>query len=66
MCRVATDSTDLAKFPLFRLARPVTVTLAPGEALLLPTGWYHEVLALESSVSCAFISLESGGHPDGR
>jgi Cupin-like domain len=55
MCQIETNATDLTMFPLFRLARPISVTLQPGDALLLPTGWYHEVIALEPSVSCAFI-----------
>lgn len=31
----------------------ITVDVAPGEALFIPVGWWHEVLALDASVSLA-------------
>lgn len=33
------------------------VELAPGDALLLPVGWWHEVRALELSVNCSITGL---------
>jgi hypothetical protein len=33
------------------------VVLKPGELLLLPTGWWHEVTALETSISLGFSNL---------
>ena len=33
------------------------VTLKPGELLLIPVGWWHEVTALETSVSLGFTNL---------
>ena len=34
---------DLARHPLFREASPFTVDLHPGDALILPAYWYHQV-----------------------
>lgn len=34
---------DLSRHPLFAEASPFTVTLQPGDALLLPAYWYHQV-----------------------
>ena len=30
----------------------------PGELLLLPAGWWHEVTALETSISIGFTNLK--------
>jgi ribosomal protein L16 Arg81 hydroxylase len=29
----------------------LVVELAPGDAVFLPTGWWHQVVALEASIS---------------
>lgn len=34
---------DLARFPCFQFARPVTLTLRAGDVLLLPYAWWHQV-----------------------
>ena len=34
---------DLTRHPLFADAQPFTVELGPGDALLLPAYWYHQV-----------------------
>jgi hypothetical protein len=48
---------DLERHPRFRDARPVTVTLDPGEALFIPTGVWHAVEALDVSISLTFTNF---------
>jgi hypothetical protein len=38
----------------------LTTVLAPGEALLLPVGWWHEVMALEPSIHVSLLSFLRG------
>jgi len=38
--------------------RVYEVTLSPGELLLIPAGWWHEVLALTPSVSLGMTNLQ--------
>ncbi|MCP4502193.1 MAG: hypothetical protein GY822_19725 [Deltaproteobacteria bacterium] len=38
--------------------RVYDVVLSPGEAMLLPAGWWHEVTALSSSISLSITSLK--------
>jgi len=45
---------DLAAFPEFRNAVALTVTLRQGEALFIPSNWFHEVESLEPSISVGF------------
>ena len=51
------DAPDLARFPRFALARPHVVTLAAGDALFMPTGWWHTTRADEPNISVAFGQL---------
>ncbi|MGF6768179.1 hypothetical protein P3T18_000649 [Paraburkholderia sp. GAS199] len=46
-CRVDVGSPDLARFPRFADARGVDIVLAPGDLLVIPTGWFHCVWALD-------------------
>ncbi|HEV7518952.1 MAG TPA: cupin-like domain-containing protein [Thermoanaerobaculia bacterium] len=45
---------DFTAFPEFRQAAALTVTLKEGEALLIPSNWFHEVETLEPSISVGF------------
>lgn len=39
-------------------ALPVAdIVLSPGEALFIPVGWWHEVLALDKSISISFLNF---------
>lgn len=51
------DAPDLARFPRFARARAHVVTLAPGDALFMPTGWWHTTRASEPNISVAFGQL---------
>jgi len=48
---VDVENPDLARYPLFRQARPLEFTLEPGEAVFIPVGWWHAVVSLEKSIS---------------
>jgi len=37
--------------------RPITLVMEPGEALFIPLGWWHQVKALEPSISISFTGF---------
>jgi hypothetical protein len=49
--QVEPDRPDLARFPLFKQARPVECTVGPGETVFIPTGWSHWVVSLDPTIS---------------
>lgn len=50
---------DLAKFPLFAQATPVTFTIGPGETLFIPCGWWHRARSLTPTISVALDALNA-------
>jgi ribosomal protein L16 Arg81 hydroxylase len=57
------DDVDYVRFPRFR---PVTVLEAmvhPGDFLLLPLGWWHQVRSLDVSISLSFQNFAVPGRP---
>lgn len=50
-CCVDVARPDLKRFPDFAQARPIEVTIEPGDLLVIPTGWYHCVWALDDVIS---------------
>ncbi|MCP2090287.1 UNVERIFIED_ORG: hypothetical protein J2Y81_006374 [Paraburkholderia sediminicola] len=50
-CRVDVAAPDLARFPRFAGALGVDVMLEPGDLLVIPTGWFHCVWALDHVLS---------------
>jgi len=60
---VDAEAPDLSRFPKFAETKPLTVDLGPGEAMLLPVGWLHQVrsLSISMSVSLTCLKLPSGG-----
>ncbi|APR79849.1 Pass1-related protein [Minicystis rosea] len=48
------EAPDYDRFPHARHAEPLEVTLHPGEALFLPSGWWHQVRAVDISVTINF------------
>lgn len=50
-CRVNPRRPDLARFPAFEDARGLLATLAPGDLLVIPTGWFHATWSTEPVAS---------------
>jgi hypothetical protein len=46
-----TDEGQLAQYPLARGAETVELDLGPGDLLYVPLGWWHQVTALDFSVT---------------
>jgi hypothetical protein len=51
------DAVDLRQFPLFAGVRVLEVVVWPGETMFLPLGWWHQVRALDVSVSFSYSNL---------
>lgn len=45
------EHPDLERYPLFAEARMLRFTLAPGEVLFNPTGWWHTTRTLDVSIA---------------
>jgi hypothetical protein len=50
-CNVQPQSPDLERYPLFRASKPVECTIAPGDLIFVPSGWAHEVISLDTTIS---------------
>jgi hypothetical protein len=51
------DAIDLKQFPLFEGVRVLEVVIEPGETMFLPLGWWHQVRALDVSLSFSYSNL---------
>ena len=51
------DNVDYVRFPRFRPVTVVQTVLHPGEFLLFPIGWWHQVRALDISISLSFLNF---------
>jgi len=51
------EAPDFERFPLARGVPIATVDVAPGDALLLPVGWWHQVRSLDTSISLTFTQF---------
>ncbi|MCH9665134.1 MAG: cupin-like domain-containing protein [Gammaproteobacteria bacterium] len=54
---VDVDCPDLNRYPKFAKAEILEVELEPGDALLIPVGWWHHVRALEFSINVSFTNF---------
>ena len=50
-CRVDPIQPNLKAHPRFAEARVIDAVIEPGEILLVPVGWFHDVTALDPAVS---------------
>jgi len=51
------DAPDLVRYPAFRDVKVLEVVVEPGETVFLPLGWWHQVTALDISMSFSFTNL---------
>ncbi|MDP3836152.1 MAG: cupin-like domain-containing protein [Hydrogenophaga sp.] len=56
------DRPDLNRYPLFSQATVLEVVAEPGETVFLPLGWWHQVTALDVSLSFSFSNLAVPNH----
>jgi Cupin-like domain len=49
---------DLVRFPKLEGVQVFDVVVAPGETLFVPLGWWHQVEALDLSLSISFTNLD--------
>jgi hypothetical protein len=59
-------TTDLAQFPLFAQATPLTFRIGPGETLFIPCGWWHTARSITSTISVALDCLNASNWSDFR
>jgi hypothetical protein len=48
---------DLSAYPRLKELRTLDIVLEPGEALFVPIGWWHQVEALDFSVSVTYTNF---------
>ncbi len=51
---------DYDKFPLFKKAEPIRITVKQGETLFFPTGWWHATKIHGPCISVGRIQLNAG------
>jgi Cupin-like domain len=56
------DRPDLHRHPMFRDATVLEVIVEPGETMFLPLGWWHQVTALDVSLSFSYSNLALPNH----
>ena len=57
------ENVDLAKFPKYKDATPITFVVGPGETLFIPFGIWHTAKSLEPTISVAFDLLNDHNFP---
>lgn len=57
VANLADPGLDLDEFPRLSQVRTLDVILEPGEMLFLPIGWWHQVEALDFSVSMTYTNF---------
>jgi hypothetical protein len=56
--QVDCKNPDYARYPLYRYATPMDVTLEPGDVLFLPVGWWHHVESLDVSIMLSYTNFK--------
>lgn len=53
------DAPDYQRYPRLREAVVLETVLEPGDTLFLPLGWWHQVTALEMSMSFSYTNFDT-------
>jgi ribosomal protein L16 Arg81 hydroxylase len=56
------DRPDFERYPLLREVKVLEVVVEPGETVFLPLGWWHQVTALDVSLSFSYSNLGVPNH----
>jgi len=56
------DRPDLARFPRFAQVQVLEVVAEPGDTVFLPLAWWHQVAALDVSLSFSYSCLDVPNH----
>lgn len=59
--QVDAENPELERFPRFAECTPMEVEVGPGEILLIPVGWLHQVTSLSISFSVSLTCLKLPG-----
>jgi ribosomal protein L16 Arg81 hydroxylase len=59
---VDAEKPDLNRYPKFRNATIIDIVVEPGEALFVPVGWWHQVRALDVSMTISFTNFVFPNH----
>jgi lysine-specific demethylase 8 len=51
---IEVERPDLERFPRFAEAEALDVVLGPGDVLFLPSGWWHYVKSLDTSITLTY------------
>jgi hypothetical protein len=54
MSEIEYHDADVERFPLLLRAQPYHCIVEPGDIIYIPTGWWHNVVSLDMSVSVNF------------
>ncbi len=55
--KVDCENPDYNKYPLFKNVTIIEEILNPGEVIFVPVGWWHQVKALDISISLSFTNF---------
>ncbi|RDJ00739.1 hypothetical protein B5K05_33245 [Rhizobium phaseoli] len=55
--QVDAENPDLKRFPKFAGVEVIDVELEPGDALLIPVGWWHHVRSLDVSINISLTNF---------
>jgi len=55
--KVDCENPDYNRYPLFKDVNIIETVLEPGELIFIPVGWWHQVKALDISISLSFTNF---------